>query len=51
MNALPNVFNSQWEYFITSHGYNGCSQKYSIDGCNNKKLMLYFLSKLFDEGP
>jgi len=26
MNALPNVFNSQWEYFIASHGYNGCLQ-------------------------
>ncbi len=26
MNVLPNVFNSQWEYFIASHGYNGCPQ-------------------------
>ncbi len=26
MNALLNVFNSQWEYFIASHGYNGCPQ-------------------------
>jgi hypothetical protein len=24
MNALPNVLNSQWEYFIVSHCYNGC---------------------------
>jgi hypothetical protein len=26
MNALPNILNSQWEYFVTSHGYSGCSQ-------------------------
>ncbi len=26
MNALPNVLDSQWEYFIASHGYNGCPQ-------------------------
>jgi hypothetical protein len=26
MNALANVFNSQSEYFIASHGYNGCPQ-------------------------
>jgi hypothetical protein len=25
-NALPNVLNSQWEYFIANHGYNGCPQ-------------------------
>jgi hypothetical protein len=24
MNALPNVLNSQWEYFIASHGYYDC---------------------------
>ncbi len=26
MNVIPNVFNSQWEHFITNHGYNGCPQ-------------------------
>jgi hypothetical protein len=26
MNALPNVLNSQWEYFIAIHDYNGCPQ-------------------------
>jgi hypothetical protein len=26
MNAVPNIINSQWEYFIASHGYNGFPQ-------------------------
>jgi len=39
MNAVANVFNSQLEYFIATHGYNGCPQYYSINGFNNKQLM------------
>jgi hypothetical protein len=26
MNAVANILNSQWEYFIASHGCNGCPQ-------------------------